>query len=454
MKKKFIFFNQKFSKKRGLESPIKFGAYTDRNKSVEQLQLLQEAENYFTTKNYFPAIEHFFMFLKDPKKENVKFDVQNNILNFTIHQGSKLIKGKVDNDVFFAQAEVIKVNNYDENLLDELLKLNYQLKFCKFSLENQTITLILSLRTSQLESVSLYYALREIAITADKYDDLLKNKYPNVEPVNVAHIKPLDEKEYEIKKKYLNLWIKQTLASIKKYDVIKFYTARSFLLLNLTFRIFYLLSPEGLLLEIIKEIYDIFYQNNTLSDLERNAKIIGIYEKILLWNENQYKDSFYSVMQTFPEVPPSNPETVRNFAKNEIEKIHWYEANNHKDIALSILEYIVGFATYSYGNIPVLDELFFIFRQVMHKDFFIELGLKQIPYDRNKISYYLVNQRITSINAIAKNSYHKFFFNTKHLNLDNTYEFAKSFIYELINQNFSETQETVTHQKAEQNQEL
>jgi len=49
-----------------------------------------------------------------------KFDIQNNILNFTIHQGSKLIKGKVDNDVFFAQAEVIKVNNYDENLLDEL----------------------------------------------------------------------------------------------------------------------------------------------------------------------------------------------------------------------------------------------------------------------------------------------------------------------------------------------
>ncbi len=438
MKKKFIFFNQKFAKKRGLKIPIKFGAYSDSNKTIEQLQYLKEAENYFSEKNYVTALDYFLKFLKDPDKDNVKTEVTDDEIKFTIHQGSKVISGYANNDLLFAQTKVVKFDADNEKLFDELLSLNYHLKFCKFSIDNQVVTISLSLKTCQIESVTLYYALREIAITADRYDDLLKNKYENIVPINVSHIKPLPKKEFQTKVEYLKKWTIETLDIVKKYDIVKFRTARSFLVLNLTFRIFYLLSPEGLLLEKIKEIYDFFYVEEDLTDLERNAKIIAIFEKILTWTETEFNDSFYSVIQTFPEIPPGNPENVIKFAKTEIEKIHWYEANNLKDIAAAILEYIIGFATFNFGNIPVIDELFFIFWQVLHKDFFIDLGLKQIPYDRNRISYYLVNQRITSINTIAKNTYPKFFFNAKHLNLDNIYEFAKSFIYELINQNFTQ----------------
>jgi len=49
-----------------------------------------------------------------------------------------------------------------------------------------------------------------------------------------------------------------------------------------------------------------------------------------------------------------------------------------------------------------------------------------------------ISQKINLLNSIYQKNYPKFIFNIKHLNLDNKYLFANTFLYDFINFDFSQ----------------
>ncbi len=442
-KKRIKFFNQVFHKNRTEEYPFRLGKYSDRNKSVEQLNAWTNSLELFEKNNYLEAIENFFEFLKDPKVENLTYVKKNDKIEFYFYQGSKQIKGIANAETICVFSDIVIFEKLDNSFAERLLSLNYNLKFCKFSVKENKIICELTLYSQMCNPTTLYYALRELAITADRYDDLLFMLYRNITPVNVSHIKQLPEKELGVKLKYFKKWTKELLNNLSNLDALKYANGRSFLMIGYLYKIYYLLSPEGELLEIIRGVVNDFHNPEVASDLERNAKVYKKIVKLSEYSDERLAKSLYSVYAVFPTVPPSEPQKIINFINKEVGKIDWYEDNNHLEIALSVTDYIIGYSSYHFDNEPVMVELYNVYWEVMYSDFFKEMGAKHLSVEKERIIYYILNNKFNSINLVAKKYYKKFNFNIKHLNIANELQFAVSFIYELINLNFEKSDDEV-----------
>ncbi len=435
-----VFFNQIFSKRYLQKTKFRLGKYTDRNKTIEQLQFWKNSAISFKEKKYFEALDYFFKYIKDPQKENVEFEFKDDYIYFKIYQGSKHITGKANNKEIHAHSDVVKYQDLDENILKLILKVNHSLKFCKFYIdENQkVIKLFLELKTPNLNPVSLYTSLREISITADYYDDFLTDNFSFLKPINNKNIEELSEEEKNVKLKYFKIWTKETLDIIEKFDAIKNASARSFVILSYIYKIYYLLSPEGWLLNELNKMLRLYYSSENKSDIERNASIIRNLEFFVSTDDKIILDSFYFALATFPVAAPVEPNVVVEFVKNEINKIHWYCQNKSIDnIPIKIAEYIIGYCLYYFGMYPFIIELFDIFWLTLQSDYFGELNYKNLIYEKKHFNYTLLSQILNKINNSNQNTFPHLNFSVKHLNLDDLTEFAISFIYEFINCDFS-----------------
>ncbi len=437
-KKNVSFFNQFFTKKRKEDLNINLGKYSDRNKTLKQLKYWSECIDLYDEKKYIESAEKFFLFVKSPKIENLSFIKKESKIVFEFYQGSKKINGFYTKKQIYVSSDIVKTKNNNAKLAKKLLNINYELKFCHFSAKKNTIICELNLITSHTNPITLYYALRELAISADRYDDIISIDFKEVTPVNISHIIPLKKNELLTKIKYFRSWSEELFDYLKSLEPAKFIGARAFMMMSYIFRIFYLLSPEGKMLEKIKNIYKKFYTGKKL-EIERNAEVFNEIKKLSNLTDEEIKDSLYFVYSTFPVVPPTQPIVLQEFVKKEIDKIHWYEDNNYKKTAIAVTDYIIGYAYYNFGNEAVIDELFQIYWEVINSDFFNDLNIPNVPVEKNRISYFVLNQRFNSINLAAKKEYPKFYFNLKHLNLSSKQEFAKSFIYEILNLNFKKS---------------
>ncbi len=436
----FKFFNLVSPPKKCDVEGIQFGKYSDRNKTPEQLQNWKDSFTFFNKKEFLKSLENFFKYIKDPQINNLEYTLINNRIEFNFFQGSKRIFGEANSQEIYAYSEILKFKELNNDFFNYILKQNHNLKFTKYIIDEKNKTLILKmlLKTEHSNPITLYSALREIAVIADKYDDLLLTKYPEYAAINTYHILDLEKKQVEIKIKYFRKWLSEVQSNLKNYDTVKFAGARSFLILNFVFKVHYLLSPEGELLEEINEMYEIYYKADRKTEYERNALLSRKLTQMSEWSDEQIKKSLYLVLATFPVSPPIAPKEIIKFMTGEISKVHWYINNDHRIIAREILEYIIGHCCYSFGVISIIDEIFSVFWQVMSHEYFAELGFTNIPVVKKSINYVSLNQMFSKINTSAVKNYPNFYFNTRHLNIESLDEFALSFIYELINCDFSQ----------------
>src|SRR5688572_11725296 len=98
-------FDKLFSwvKKKEEDPPIPFGRYSDNNKSVRQVDKWSEADTLFKQNDYLGSIDAFFDYLCDEEQPNVELERNNGTITFRIYQGSKLIRGEINNERIKAQ---------------------------------------------------------------------------------------------------------------------------------------------------------------------------------------------------------------------------------------------------------------------------------------------------------------------------------------------------------------
>lgn len=437
-RKPFNFVNLLFMRKKYSEQNIRFGRFSGRNKTKEQLFAWQESEKYFEKNEYLIGMVNFLEFLKVEGFENIQYKTKKKRIEFSFFQGSKKIYGFVTKDEIYAYSDLTKFNRNNEMLYKLLLELNYNLKFAKFSINDDIIKIELNQSILKNTPESIYFSMRELALVADRYDDYLEENFEAVEIINRPNIINLEPKELGIKVKYFHKILNDTFIQLANVEASKFAGARSFVLMNAVYKILYLITPEGILLEKLKSIYEYYFADNNKTEIEKSSFVFSRLKALNNLSSEELEKSLYNVSYTFPEVLPSEPDEVLEFLKKEIRKIYWYESNEHKAVALAILEYIIGYTNFSFGIFPIMNELFIIFWQIMNREYFKELGIKETLFEKDKISYFFLAQKISKINSSAANIFPKFYFNSKHLNLDNYFEFAKSFVHELINIDFTQ----------------
>jgi len=425
-------------RKKEEDPAIPFGRYSDNNKSVQKVQRWTDADQLFKEKEFMKSIEAFFDYLCDDEQQNVQVNRHNGTIDFTLYQGSKIIRGKIENERITAEAAIARMPEPSIPVMRRLLEMDFHLYYSRYALKDNVIMMLFGSDILAATPNKLYYGLKELATKADKQDDLLISEFKFLQPVDTEHVTALSDQEKELKYSFLQRWIRETLDQIEKLDTEKFSGGISYLLLTLVFRIDYLIAPEGKILSELEKIASSYYSKDDKSSPERNPVMIEGFNKLLSKPKEEIFAQFFRSKYTFAIVVPHNMKVVSEAIQTALQNMTWYRDNNYPDIANKVMEYGFAYSQYSYSLPKPLSDLFRLFMQVNYGEYFRALGFQTTYYDeeRNHFNEEAIDDKIDSIIYYWKPKYAGLVFKTKKLKFDTLVNFNESFLQEVSELNF------------------
>ena len=415
------------------EPEIRFGRYSDNNKTVEKVEWWNEAESLFKEKKYYESLNAFFEYLKDDEQENVFHEKEGSKGQFSFFQGSKVIRGFYDEEKFEAEVHLAQMPQPSVPVMRRLLELNFNLYYSRYALNEDKLAMLFDSDIETANPSKLYYGLKELSTKADKQDDLLVHDFATLLPMDNSHIIEIPEEEKAIKLKYFKLWIQETIDLAGTIDADKFSGGIAYLLLALAYRIDYLILPEGKLLSELEKVVEIYFRKDDRPVTEKNQEMMDCYQRLLLKDKEEFYPYLFRSKYTFSIVTPQNYKTITDSIFNANQNIAWYRENKLIDIAAQISEYGFSYCQYSYSLPRPISELFQLFMQINYSNYFKELGFRNdfLHSETNEYDKEAIISRIKAIDQKWKTKYPEIDFKTDKLRFDNKVAFNQSFTTEI-----------------------
>lgn len=427
-----------WGKKKAEDPPIPFGRYSDNNKTVEKVNRWTEADNLFKQQQYPESVEAFFDYLRDEAEQNVVLERNGAEGRFHLYQGSKIVRGEFNNERFVAEVTLARMAQPSVPVMRRLLEMNFNLYYSRYALDSDRLCMRFDSNIKAANPNKLYYGLKELAIKADKLDDLLVQEFTSLQTIDTEHIPEMPAAEKEVRYRFFIKWIQDTLDYVASLDADKFAGAHSYLLLNLAFRIDYMLYPEGKLQLELEKIVDIYFKKDDKQTTDRNQGMIEAYRKLLAKPKEEVYPYFFRTKHTFSIVAPQNHKSVIDAINAAASNMIWYRENQYPLVANAILEYGISFCQYSYSLPKPLSDLVRLFMQINHADYFEALGFTAKYYDAaaNEFEVDDIRERIEDIIAVWKNKFTKLDFKVSNLRYDTLVNFNTTFTAEISLLNF------------------
>ena len=212
-------FDRLFRKKSELSENnpnISFGRFSDSYKQTRQYDAWDVALEKFKKEDYLESCEAFLNYLNDEREDNVKHWREDGEIKFEILQGSKVISGKANKKKIRVEAKIAKANDLNIAFMRRMVERNFGLNYSRFGLDNENnITIVFDSFTLDASPYKLYYAIRELAVNADKHYDLLIDEFEELQALENNHLIDLSEKEKSVKFDFIIDKIKSVLADIE-----------------------------------------------------------------------------------------------------------------------------------------------------------------------------------------------------------------------------------------------
>lgn len=437
------FFKNIFSHySESLELPkIQFGRYSDSYKKEIKYDAWDQALQKFIDEEYIQAYRLFFNYLRDDEHDNVTISEDKGIISFSFVQGSKIITGTADSTKVYAEAKIAKLHQPNIGIFRQLLEENYQLKYSRYTIDdNQNVTIVFSTSSLDGSPYKLYYALKELAVVADNTDDILVSKYSELEAINFSHIRKVSEHEKSIKYKFLKDKIESLEMVLKntKLDVNKHPGGLSYLYLDVVYKLDFLIKPEGYCMDAFAKINSLYFKDKIMSVEQKNSKIYQVLKELSNYPANKFYNELYEVKSTFGVTTPSGHGPISNFILDEVENMNWYLKSGHYSFALAIPSYIVGCSLYQYSLPAPMRELFLLFYKIVEHTFFKNLGFDcKYVSEAGVLDDENIRKAIKNIVKSHEEDYNLLKFHKKKLVYSDVYSFAKSFLIMIAKMNFS-----------------
>ncbi len=422
----------------GLEG-IRFGRYSDNNKSYKKTQSWYVAEDRFKEKNYTEAFAALFDYLRDDTEDNVRFRPDGRSFTFDIFQGSKLVHGHCDGDKLTASVPLAIMETPATAVMRRLLEMNFSLYYSRSAMDEQnTLCMVFDTDVPSASPNKMYYGLRELATKADRHDDLLLADFDILKPAGTDHIKPLDPIELDMKYTWFRKWIQDSLNTIGELNQDSFSGSIAYQLLTLIYRIDFLITPEGKLLTQLERIHALYWEKKEeITLIERNQMMKEAVRKLLDITREEFAASVYRSKSAFAISSPGPADKIREHIINANNDSRWYIDNKYPVLALVLNEYGVMYNQFIYSMPRVLADLCTIYMAVMHAEYFAALGMQQALYDHAKNEFN--KQSIRKAIDEAVNRYADKFPNMRwehgQLSYDSLYAFGTSFTEQMANLN-------------------
>lgn len=388
------------------EPDIKFGRYSDAFKNDQQVNKWRSSDALFKEKKYIEAYNDFFHYLKDEKAENVKHTVDGDKIDFEILQGSKKVVGTASTEKVHAEVRVVKCNKLGVAFMRKLMEKNYSLRYSRFALDGDLIYMKFTTTTEDGSPEKLYYALKEIAIQSDKQDDLLVEEFSAIEPIDNGHIIPLTDGELQTKINWLRKYIDGAISDIEDNPQNKNDSDKAYSLLSLVFKLDYLISPEGKVMDLLEKAQSDYYRKNDNKNIQdKVAELIKKFKKIRELTDDQLKNELYRTTATFGLGSPTGHGVVADMIENIGKNVNAaLEAKRNKP-ARAMEEYILGYSLFFYGLLKPTRRHYEFMLKLLNYDYFKELGFKRNYVENGKPNKSEISRKINAINQNFKEEY-------------------------------------------------
>jgi hypothetical protein len=423
----------KGKKKEEPEPDIFFGRYSDNNKPAGKVSRWTDSDNLFKQKKYTESIDAFFEYLRDDNVQNVVYERNGSDGRFEFYQGSKIVRGTFDEKRLSAEVTLAKMPQPSVPVMRRLLEMNFSLYYSRFALDNDRLCMRFDSNIEGATPSKLYYGLKELSTKGDKQDDLLVQDFSALQITDTEHVTEIPPAEKEIKYQFLQKWLKETLEAAAAVDADKFSGGISYMLLSLIFRVDYLLSPEGKLLNEMEKTAAIYFKKDERPAAEKNRDIIEEFKKIQAKSKEEIFSYLFRSKHTFAIVAPQNHKVVTDSIHAANQNMGWYRDNNYPFIATQVTEYGISYCQYSYSLPRMITELFHLYMRINYGDFFKALGFHIVYYDQEKASFNSerVIDQIKLIMERWKNKYPNADFKIQNLRFDSLVNFNYSFTTEI-----------------------
>ncbi len=410
---------------------VRFGRYSDNNKSYEKIQLWYQAQDLFKKREFQKCTTLFFDYINDEAEGNLRLRQEAEGFSFDLTQGSKSIFGKCDGKRIVAEAPIVVMEQPSVAVMRRLLEENYGLSYSRYALDGkQRLCIVFDSNLDSCSPQKLYYALREVAQFADDSDDLLLMEFPMLKPVNCEHVQPLPEEELQVKYAYFRKWILKTQELIKDLNSDLFSSTIAYLQHALLYRIDYLIAPKGVLANRLEAIISNFQdQDEQVPVVERNARMKEDIQELLEISEADFSKSMYRVRSSFATAPtPSQEQIITNISTAYKDAVV-HENNRLPVQALAILEYGVMFNQFSFSMPAIQSELAQIFMAVLHDDYFRALGTKKSFYhpETQQPDEALIRAAVDECISRWQGKFASLQWDHGRINYSNLWDFARSF---------------------------
>jgi hypothetical protein len=368
----------------GLGSPaaasvpeVVFGRYSDAYKPDEKVAAFDRSLELFESGDHLAAYRSFLDSIRDEALDNVQWQEKDGAIHFEFWQGSQKITGTADVEKVKAQSRVARADDLNVGFLRKLVTANFSLKFSRYALDDDNhIVILFETRSSDGSPLKLNFGLRELAIHADKQDDLLIDEFPMLQPATQRVYGDISIQEKEIKYRYLKAEIEKVLAELDagKPDPNQFPGTFAYMLLALAFKLDYLVRPEGFMMDVLERIHGIYFAKDEKKAQVKVANIRKEYQQLLERNPEDFYKEMYRTKSTFGVNPAVNHANVAALIDGELPNMEWPLQQNHEQLAQAVPMYIAGFALFHYAP-PLPDRAFLhLFFHIMEEGFFVELG--------------------------------------------------------------------------------
>ena len=326
------YFKKLLGIQKGVTIPeMDLGRYSDSYKEEEKYEFWDKSLVQFENKEYLNSFENFLKYLQNDQ-DNLTVSRTPDTIEFEMFQGSKKVIGRASHEKIIATAKIAKTSDLNIGFMRKLIEQNFSLKYSKFSLDqDECITLTFTSYMLDGSPYKLYYALKELAVNADKQDDILLEEFDSLTPVNTGHIRNVSEEQKKIKYNYLQIELGQLIHNITqgKLDPLKYPGGISYLILSVIYKLDYLIHPEGATMEGFEKIHKSYFLKDGKSADRRNHDMLKKLRKLKERTEDQFNAELYGVKSTFGITAPTSHERVKELIDDELANIDWYIQNKY-----------------------------------------------------------------------------------------------------------------------------
>lgn len=412
-----------------LSPKIVVGRYSDNNKSLYQVKLWDEAERFFKEGKFIDSIKYFFLYLKDENIDNVTFEEQNNEFKFEIIQGPKILRGFGNPKYLHATVALVEMKDLSVPVMRRLLEENFKMFYCRFAMHESKIIMKFDTETETANPNKLYYALKEMAVVANRQSYMLSKNFPSLRRIDSEHVAELPEHEKEIKIKFMRKWIADGFAIIDTLDANKNVNGICIILLNIVFTIDFFLAPHGNLAIDLYRIQELNEKKEYPSQIQRNRLMKEGIEKIYNTDVSEIAANLTGEIATFSLRQPKAITEVEENIRNANSSMAWYKSNGYYNLSNIISIYGFAVSQYKYSLPRPVTQFFEIFMEVNYSDYFYEFYGRYNYFDPEKQQFHIhkIENAIHIVVNVWRAKYRQLSFPVEKLEYNNLLAFNLSF---------------------------